>query len=105
MTREGWIGVAQAGAAAACFSLGAILVRWAQPLSPTHVTSLRLLLGGAFVGMAALGSGERVRLQRAVLLRLTPIALAAAVHFPTFISSLYFTTVAHSLTLTYTAPP
>jgi hypothetical protein len=57
---EGWIGVAQAGAAAAFFSWEAILVRWAQPLSPTEVTSLRMLLGGVFVGVAAWGSGERL---------------------------------------------
>ncbi len=104
MTRESWIGVAQAGAAAAFFSWGAILVRWAQPLSPTEVTSLRMLLGGVFVGVAAWGSGERLWLRWATLRHLLPIGLVAAVHFLTFISSLYFTTVAHSLTLTYTAP-
>ena len=72
MTREGWIGVAQAGAAAVFLSWGAILVRWAQPLSPTEVTSLRMLLGGVFVGVAAWGSGERLWLRWSALRHLLP---------------------------------
>lgn len=104
MTRDGWIGVAQALAAAGFFSTGAILVRWAQELSPVQVTCLRMLLGGLFVGVAAWCSGERLRLPVSEFRRLIPIGLVAAAHFLTFISSLYFTTVAHSLTLTYTAP-
>lgn len=104
MTRDGWIGVLQAVAAAGLFSTGAILVRWAQELSPVQVTCLRLLLGGLFVGAAAWGSGERLRLHGSEYRRLVPIGLIAAAHFLTFISSLYFTSVAHSLTLTYTAP-
>jgi drug/metabolite transporter (DMT)-like permease len=45
-----------------------------------------------------------VRLSGSELLRLVPIGLIAAAHFLAFIASLYFTTVAHCLTLTYTAP-
>lgn len=104
MTREGRIGIIQAAAAAGFFSTGAILVRWAQDLSPVEVTSLRLLLGGLFVAAAAWASGERVRVSGAELRRLFPIGLIAAAHFLAFIASLYFTTVAHCLTLTYTAP-
>jgi drug/metabolite transporter (DMT)-like permease len=104
MTREGRIGVVQAVAAAGLFSTGAVLVRSAQALSPVEVTSLRLLLGGLFVAGAARASGERARLSGAEFRRLLPIGLVAAAHFLAFIASLYFTTVAHSLTLTYTAP-
>lgn len=104
MTRDARIGVIQAVAAAGFFSTGAILVRWAQGLTPVEVTSLRLLLGGLFVAVAARASGERVRLPGAELGRLAPIGLIAAAHFLAFIASLSFTTVAHSLTLTYTAP-
>jgi drug/metabolite transporter (DMT)-like permease len=104
MTREGRIGTIQAVAAAGFFSTGAILVRWAQELSPVVVTSLRLLLGGLFVAIAAQATGERVRLSGAEVRRLFPIGIIAAVHFLAFIAALYLTTVAHCLTLTYTAP-
>jgi drug/metabolite transporter (DMT)-like permease len=104
MTRDERIGVLQAVGAAGLFSTGAILVRWSQDLSPAEVTSLRMLLGGLFVAAAAWCTGERVRLPAADLLRLSPIGLVAAAHFLAFIASLYFTTVAHCLTLTYTAP-
>jgi len=104
MTREGWIGIVQAISAAALFSTGAVLVRWAQDLSPVEVTSLRMLLGGLFVAAAAWASGERVMATRAELGRLVPIGLIASAHFLTFIASLHYTTVAHCLTLTYTAP-
>lgn len=104
MTREARIGVIQAVAAAGFFSTGAILVRWAQDLTPVEVTSLRLLLGGLLVGAAARASGERVKLSGTEFRRLVPIGLIADAHFLTFIGSLYFTTVAHCLTLTYTAP-
>jgi drug/metabolite transporter (DMT)-like permease len=104
VTREGRLGVIQAVAAAGFFSTGAILVRWAQDLSPVEVTSLRMLLGGLFVAAAAWCSGEQVRLAVADLRRLIPIGLIAALHFLAFTGSLFFTSVAHCLTLTYTAP-
>ena len=79
MTRAARIGILQAVAATGFFSTGAVLVRWAQDLSPVEVTSLRLLLGGLLVAAAAWGSGERVGLAGAELRRLIPIGLIAAV--------------------------
>jgi drug/metabolite transporter (DMT)-like permease len=104
MTRDERIGVLQAVAAASLFSTGAILIRWAQELSPVEITSLRMLLGGGFVAGAARAAGTRLRLPAPDLRRLLPIGLVAALHFLAFIASLSFTTVAHCLTLVYTAP-
>jgi drug/metabolite transporter (DMT)-like permease len=104
MGRDEWVGVGEAVSATAFFSMGAILVRWASALSPLEVTSLRMLLGAAVVAGAGWAVGQRLRISAAELRRLVPIGLIAAVHFVTFIASLYFTTVAHSLTLVYTAP-
>lgn len=104
MTRDEWAGIAQAVAATLCFSTGAVLVRWAADLSPVEVTGLRLLLAAGVVGLAARVVGNRVALSPREWARLLPIGLTAALHFLTFIASLYFTTVAHALTLTYTAP-
>jgi len=104
MMHDEWTGVAQAVAATLCFSTGALLVRLAGDLSPVEVTSLRLLLAAAFVGLAAWGAGDRLTLSAREWARLVPIGITAALHFLAFIASLYFTTVAHALTLTYTAP-
>jgi drug/metabolite transporter (DMT)-like permease len=104
MTRASWIGVAQAAAAAGLFSTGAILVRFAQALTPVEVTSLRMLLGGAILAAAAWGTGQRLRLSGAEIRRVLLVGLVTAAHFLSFIASLYFTSVAHSLTLTHTAP-
>ena len=104
MVHDEWIGVAQSVAATVCFSTGAVLVRWAGDLSPAEVTSLRLLLAALLVGGAARLNGERLALSAAEWARLVPIGVTAALHFLAFVASLYFTTVAHALTLTYTAP-
>lgn len=104
MTADERTGLAQAAAATACFAMGAILVRWAAPFSPVEITSLRLLLGGGLVGGAAWAGGQQLRLTGAELRRIGPIGLVAALHFLAFITSLTLTSVAHSLTLTYTAP-
>ncbi len=104
MTHDEWTGVAQAAAATLCFSTGAVLIRWAADLSPVEVTGLRLLLAAAVVGVAARAVGNRVALSVREWARLVPVGITAALHFLTFIASLYFTTVAHALTLTYTAP-
>jgi drug/metabolite transporter (DMT)-like permease len=104
MTRDELTGVAQAAAATVCFSTGAILVRWASELSPVEVTSLRMLLGAGFVRLAAWAAREPLRIPAREWARLVPIGLVACLHFLCFIASLYFTSVAHALTLTYTAP-
>jgi len=104
MTHDERTGVVQAVAATLCFSTGAVLIRWAADFSPVEVTALRLLLAGAVVGLAARIGGHRVALAPREWARLVPIGIVAALHFLTFIASLYFTTVAHALTLTYTAP-
>ena len=104
MTHDERTGVVQAVAATLCFSTGGVLIRWAADFSPVEVTALRLLLAGAVVGLAARIGGHRVALAPREWARLVPIGIVAALHFLTFIASLYFTTVAHALTLTYTAP-
>jgi len=97
-------GAGLAVAATACFSTGAVLVRFAQALSPFEVTAFRLLLGAALVGAAARIRGIPLALPRPLRLPVLAVGLVAALHFLTFITSLYYTSIAHALTLTYTAP-
>lgn len=104
MRRDASLGLAQAVTATLCFSTGAILVRWAAPLAPVEIASLRLLLSAALVGVAAWLSGERLLRHPRELGRLLPVGAVAALHFLAFIGSLTLTSVAHCLTITYTAP-
>jgi drug/metabolite transporter (DMT)-like permease len=104
MKHDEWMGVAQAVAATVCFSTGAVLVRLAGALSPVEITCLRMLLAALLVGGAAWAAGEPLALSPRAWARLVPIGITAALHFLAFIASLSFTTVAHALTLTYTAP-
>lgn len=104
MERDEWLGVGQAIAATAFFSMGTILVRLAAGLSPFEVTWLRMLLAAPLVAGAARLAGHPVRLTSREVRRLVPIGAVAALHFLTFIASLYFTSVAHAVTLVYTAP-
>lgn len=97
-------GAGLALAATACFSLGAVLVRFAQALSPFEVTAYRLLLGAALVGAAARARGLPLALEGRLRFQVLGVGLVAALHFLTFISAIYYTTIAHALTLTYTAP-
>lgn len=97
-------GAGLALAATACFSTGAVLVRFAQALSPFEVTAFRLLLGAAFVGAAARTRRIPLALAKPLRLPVLGVGLVAALHFLTFITSLYYTSIAHALTLTYTAP-
>lgn len=104
MTPDQRIGLLQAIAATLFFSTGALLVRWAGALSPLEIASARLLLGGLLVGSVAWLTGQRPILRAAEFRRILPIGGIAALHFAAFITSLTLTTVAHSLTITYTAP-
>jgi len=97
-------GAGLAAAATACFSMGAVLIRFSQALSPFEVTSLRLLLGAALVGGAARTRGIPLALDRPLRSQVLAVGVVAALHFSTFIASIYYTTIAHALTLTYTAP-
>lgn len=97
-------GVGLAVAATACFASGAVLVRFSQALSPFEVTSLRLLLGAALVGGAARTRAIPLALDRPLRPQVLAVGIVATLHFSTFIASIYYTTIAHALTLTYTAP-
>jgi len=93
-----------AAAAACTFASAAVVIRLAFDLSPFEVTCYRSLLGGLSVGALAYLRGQPLRLPPADLRRLLPIGLITAAHFLGFIAAFKFTTIAHALTFTYTAP-
>ena len=97
-------GVGLAATAACAFSTAAVAIRLAADLSPLEITGYRMLLAGLLVGALAHLAGQPVRLGGADLRRLLPIGAITAVHFLSFIASLSYTSIAHALTFTYTAP-
>ena len=102
--KEHRTGIAYVIVATALFSTSPVLIRWAAPVSPYVITWLRLVLAAATVAVLSLVSGQPIRLRREDAPRFLLFGGITAVHFFCYIASLSFTTIAHSLTLTYTAP-
>lgn len=97
-------GLLYVGLAVFFFSTSPVLTRWAVPLSPYEIATGRL--GVAALGILALMvlRRERPRVARADRPRFVLFGLIAALHFLCYIASLSFTTIAHSLSIVYTAP-
>jgi drug/metabolite transporter (DMT)-like permease len=97
-------GASLALAAVVAFSTSPILVLWAAPLSPFEITVGRLASATALVWLLARLNGQPLWPPRADLLRFAGFGLVTALHFLSYIASLSFTTIAHSLAIVYTAP-
>ena len=97
-------GLLYAALATALFSTSPVFIRWAAPLSPVEVTFWRMTVATLTVLLLARLRGEAIRITMRDLPRFSLFGLVAALHFLFYIASLSFTTVAHSLSLVYTAP-
>lgn len=86
------------------FSTSPVLVRWAAPLSAYEITAWRILLAAATVGVVAVWQRKWPRISPSNLPKFLAFGLITAIHFGSYIASLTFTTIAHSLTIVYTAP-
>ena len=86
------------------FSTSPVLIRWADPLSPYEKTAARLALAAVTLILLLKLRGESLRLTRRDLPLFAGIGLVAALHFGSYVASLNFTTIAHSLAIVYTAP-
>jgi drug/metabolite transporter (DMT)-like permease len=86
------------------FSTSPIFTRWAATsLSAFEITTGRMLSAGLLVLGVALARQETLPPPRDWP-RFVGYGLVAALHFGCFIASLNYTTIAHSLAITYTAP-
>lgn len=101
---EGPAGTLLALAAVVAFSTSPILVLWAAPLRPFEITAGRLLTAAALVWLLGRLNGQPFLPRREDLLRFAGFGLITALHFASYIASLNFTTIAHSLAIVYTAP-
>lgn len=97
-------GVLLAVAAVIMFSTSPIFVLLARPFSAYEITVGRL--GVAAILVVILGRFNRQPLlpERADLMKFAMFGLITSVHFLSYIASLSFTTIAHSLAVVYTAP-
>lgn len=86
------------------FSTAPVLIRWGKPLSPYVIAWGRVLVGAVAVYCLAMLQGSRPRFQRTDWPKFFLYGLITALHLLCYIASLSFTTIAHSLTLTYTSP-
>ena len=99
-----WQGLAYICLGVLFFSTSPVLVRYAGSLNPIDITFGRMAVGAVAVALFALLTGTRPRLRQVASARLASYGLVAALHFLFYIASLSFTSIAHSLTLVYTAP-
>ncbi|MFL5706975.1 MAG: EamA family transporter, partial [Ktedonobacteraceae bacterium] len=86
------------------FSTSAIFVRWSQPFNAIEIAFWRLIIATVLVALFGLITRQPLLLQRQQLPRFIFYGLVTALHFIFYIASLSFTTIAHTLAITYTSP-
>jgi drug/metabolite transporter (DMT)-like permease len=97
-------GLLLAVAAVVCFSTSPVFTVLAAPLSPFQITFGRLAIGALAVWALARLTGQPLLPGRSQLLLFAAVGLITALHFLTYVASLSYTTIAHSLAIVYTAP-
>jgi len=93
-----------AAVAAACFSTAPVVLIWAEPLSAYEKSMWRMFIAAMTVAVMAWSQGKLPHYERGDGRKFALYGLVTALHFLTFIASLNFTSIAHSVTVTYTAP-
>ena len=93
-----------AALAVLCFSTSPVLLIWADPLSPYEKTAWRMAVAALAVLAVALVQRRPPLYHRRDGGKLLLFGLVTAVHFLAYIASLNLTSIAHALTVTYTAP-
>ena len=86
------------------FSTSAIFVRWSQPFNAIEIAFWRLAIATLLVSIMGLITHQPLLIKRMQLPRFIFYGLVTALHFIFYITSLQFTTIAHSLAITYTSP-
>src|SRR3989440_10069937 len=86
------------------FSTSAIFVRWSQPFNSFEIAFWRLATATLRVALMGLITHQRLLLKRSEVPRFFFYGLVTALHFVFYIASLGFTTIAHTLAITYTSP-
>lgn len=86
------------------FGTSPVFIRWSEPFSAVEIAFWRLAIGTALVAAMGLLTRQKIQLQARQVPRFLFYGLVAALHFFFYIISLNYTTIAHSLSITYTSP-
>lgn len=86
------------------FSTSPIFIRWSQPFTSIEIAFWRLTVAALLVILMGIITRQHLLLKRNELPRFFFYGLITALHFVFYIASLSFTTIAHSLAITYTSP-
>ena len=97
-------GYALAAIAVLLFSTSPALTRFAPGIGPVEIAFWRLSTGAVAVALFAAVTRHRIAWRQLVALEFVAYGALVAVHFGSFVASLVFTSTAHSLAITYTAP-
>jgi len=97
-------GLTYAVLAVVLFAWSPVLVRLAAPLSPLAISFGRLAVAGGTLFLLGLARGSNLRVSGRESLTFALYGLVLALHFLLYIASLQLTSIAHSLSLVYTAP-
>ena len=104
LSRDAKVGLLYVVIAVFFFSTSPIFIRWADSVSSYELTFWRLTTAALTVGVMMLIKRERWHVPREDWRKFALFGLITALHFLFYIASLYFTTIAHSLAIVYTAP-
>jgi len=85
-------------------STSPILTRWVADLPAGEIAFFRMLLGSMFIFIISKVTGTGIWLKIKDMPKFLLYGLITALHFLLYIASLMYTSIAHSLSLVYTAP-
>lgn len=86
------------------FSTSAVFVRWSAPFNSIEIAFWRLAMATLLVAIMGLVTRQPLLLNRSHIPRFLFYGLVTALHFIFYIASLSYTTIAHTLAITYTSP-
>ncbi|MCR4430320.1 MAG: DMT family transporter [Tepidanaerobacteraceae bacterium] len=86
------------------FGTSPVLTRFASGLSVGEIAFFRMFLGAIFILIISRFAGTDISLERRDVPKFIVYGLITSFHFLFYIGSVMYTTIAHSLSLVYTAP-
>ncbi|HHV19027.1 MAG TPA: DMT family transporter [Thermoanaerobacterales bacterium] len=86
------------------FSTSPVLTRWVSDLPVGQIAFFRMFFAAMFIFIISKVTGTQIWLKPEDVPKFLLYGLITALHFLLYIASLMYTTIAHSLSLIYTAP-